>query len=189
MLKAYMHGTGRLLRKPSSTSLLLKQLREPATYRFHFDSAHLFTSSNNFPCLHRTQVSVNEVGSDCELSKCGVCQLVPVLSWLLHNPDRLPADWSPPVYRLAHLPGFQATRLPSSSPRVAADNLHPQSPTLCGANWTTRFKLWIFFTCFTREKMAQFSRVQSKRGGGSKLASWQCRRPSVYLPFLLLTPL
>ena len=125
--------------------------------------------------------SVNEVDSDCELSKCGVCQLVPVLSWLLHNPDRLPADWSPPVYRLAHLPGFQATRLPSSSPRVAADNLHC-TPTLCRANWTTRFKLWIFFTCFTREKMAQFSRAQSKRGGGSKLASWQCRQPSVYLP-------
>ena len=130
--------------------------------------------------------SVTEVNSECELSKWGVCQLVPVLSWLLHNPDRLPADWSPPVYRLAHLPGFQATRLPSSSPRVAADKLHC-TPTLCGANWTSRFKL--FFTCFTREKMAQFSRAQSKRGGVSKLASWLCRRPSVYLPFLLLTPL
>ena len=161
MLQAYMHRTGRLLRKTSCPSLLLKQLREPATYRFHFDSAHLFTSLNNFPCLHRTQVSVNEVGSDCELSKCGVCQLVPVLSWLLHNPDRLPADWSPPVYRLAHLPGFQATRLPSSSPRVAADNLHC-TPTLCGANWTRRFKLWSSLLALHVKRWHNFQEPKAK---------------------------
>ena len=90
------------------------------------------------------------------------------------------------------LPTFQASRPPAflpPAPGLLPTTCTPSPPPLCRANWIRRFKLWIFFTCFTREKMAQFSRAQSKRGGVSKLASWLCRRPSVYLPFLLLTPL
>ena len=112
--------------------------------------------------------SVNEVDSDCELSKCGVCQLAPVLSWLLHNPDRLPADWSPPVYRLAQLPGFQATRLPSSSPRVAADNLHC-TPTLCRANWTRRFKLLSSLLALHVKRWHNFQEPKAKEEEGQ---SW-----------------
>ena len=122
--------------------------------RIGFTSTPLIFSlpSTTFPVCTapKWSGSVNEVDSDCELSKCGVCQLAPVLSWLLHNPDRLPADWSPPVYRLAHLPGFQATRLPSSSPRVAADNLHC-TPTLdvepTGSGASNSGLLYLLYTC------------------------------------------
>ena len=109
-----MHGTGRLLRKTSSTSLLLEQLREPATYRFHFDSAHLFTSSNNFPCLHRTQVSVNEVDSDCELSKCGQSA-----NWCLCCPGSCTTQIDcllTGALLSTGLPTFQASRPPAFLP-------------------------------------------------------------------------
>ena len=96
------------------------------------------------------------------------CQLVPVLSWPLHNPDRLPADWSPPVYRLAQLPGFQATRLPSSSPRVAADNLHC-TPTLCRANWTRRFKLLSSLLALHVKRWHNFQEPKAKEEEGQ---SW-----------------
>ena len=109
-----MHGTGRLLRKTSPPSLLLKQLREPATYRFHFDSAHLFTSSNNFPCLHRTQVSVNEVDSDCELSKCGQSA-----NWCLCCPGSCTTQIDcllTGALLSTGLPTFQASRPPAFLP-------------------------------------------------------------------------
>ena len=114
MLKAYMHRTGRLLRKSSCPSLLLQQLREPATYRFHFDSAHLFTSLNNFPCLHRTQVSVNEVDSDCELSKCGQSA-----NWCLCCPDSCTTQIDcllTGALLSTGLPTFQASRPPAFLP-------------------------------------------------------------------------
>ena len=109
-----MHGTGRLLRKTSPPSLLLKQLREPATYRFHFDSAHLFTSLNNFPCLHRTQVSVNEVDSDCELSKCGQSA-----NWCLCCPGSCTTQIDcllTGALLSTGLPTFQASRPPAFLP-------------------------------------------------------------------------